>query len=184
MYKILPSKCLTWRAKNLYSKTQTREYSARTHIRTRKKMLCRRRFWIGIEIFRMKDVSEWHLSTFRHRTGQVWFVIICLISLFDYIRLPLQEIKQDVETPVCMNEILSPMSIDKSLIENDANVSIITVDDQATSVASPSTSTKRFAVRDNLEKFFECEEYRGDILVCVKCFFYRFFEFFLEIGRR
>lgn len=81
----------------------------------------------------------------------------------------MQEIKQDIETPVCMNEILSPMSIDKSLIENDANVSIITVDDQTTAAnaASPPTSTKRFAIRDNLEKFFECEEYRGDILVCV-----------------
>lgn len=96
------------------------------------------------------------------------------IYQFDFLfylvdRLPLQEIKQDVETPVCMNEILSPMSIDKSLIENDANVSIITVDDQATAIANatPSTSTKRFAVRDNLEKFFECEEYRGDILVCI-----------------
>lgn len=71
-----------------------------------------------------------------------------------------------------MNEILSPMSIDKSLIENDANVSIITVDDQATAAAndSPPTSTKRFAVRDNLEKFFEVEEYREDILVCCERF--------------
>lgn len=81
--------------------------------------------------------------------------------------MPLQEIKQDVETPVCMHEILSPMSIDKSLIENDANVSIITVDDQTATVdaALLSTSSKRFAVKDNLEKFFEVEEYRDDILV-------------------
>lgn len=103
---------------------------------------------------------------FKYILTLVWPILIVLFGLV-FIRLPLQEIKQDVETPVCMNEILSPMSIDKSLIENDANVSIITVDDQTTSVAnaSPSTSTKRFAVRDNLEKFFECEEYRGDILV-------------------
>lgn len=67
-----------------------------------------------------------------------------------------------------MSEILSPMSIDKSLIENDANVSIITVDDQTTineDVSLPTTSTKRFAIRDNLDKFFEVEEYRDDILV-------------------
>lgn len=73
-----------------------------------------------------------------------------------------------------MSEILSPMSIDKSLIENDTNVSIITVDGQTTSIAnaSPPTSTKRFAVRDNLEKFFEVEEYRGDILVSANGFFF------------
>lgn len=78
-----------------------------------------------------------------------------------------------------MSEILSPMSIDKSLIENDTNVSIITVDDQATTnddVSLPTTSTKRFAVKDNLDKFFEVEEYRDDILVSesnkyVKVFF-------------
>ncbi|XP_055309807.1 G2/mitotic-specific cyclin-A [Sitodiplosis mosellana] len=86
---------------------------------------------------------------------------------FTGIRLPLQEIKQDAETPVCMHEILSPMSIDKSLIENDANVSIITVDDQTTiadASAIPSTSAKRFGLKDDLEKFFEVEEYRDDIL--------------------
>lgn len=66
-----------------------------------------------------------------------------------------------------MHEILSPMSIDKSLIENDANVSILTVDDQSVSadIGHPSTSSKRFAIKDDLEKFFEVEEYRGDILV-------------------
>lgn len=82
-------------------------------------------------------------------------------------RLPLQEIKQDIETPGYMHEILSPMSIDKSLLENDANVSIITVDDQTVSAdaALPSTSAKRFGVKDDLEKFFEVEEYRDDILV-------------------
>lgn len=91
-----------------------------------------------------------------------------------FFRLPLQEIKQD-ETPVCMHEILSPMSIDKSLIENDANVSIITVDDQtANADALPSTSAKRFAAKDDLEKFFEVEEYRDDILVS-KTFPERFF---------
>lgn len=80
-------------------------------------------------------------------------------------RLPLQEIKQD-ETPVCMHEILSPMSIDKSMIDNDANVSIITVDDQIVSADSLSTSSlKRFAAKDDLDKFFEVEEYRDDILV-------------------
>lgn len=89
----------------------------------------------------------------------------------------MQEIKQDAETSVCMSEILSPMSIDKSLIENDANVSIITVDDQTTSgedVSLPTTSTKRFAVRENLEKFFEVEEYRDDILVS------RFYRFYIQ----
>lgn len=90
------------------------------------------------------------------------------MPFFYFNRLPLQEIKQDAETPICMSEILSPMSIDKSLIENDANVSIITVDDHATTsedVSLSSTSTKRFAVKDNLERFFEVEEYRDDILV-------------------
>lgn len=85
-------------------------------------------------------------------------------------RLPLQEIKQD-ETPVCMHEILSPMSIDKSLIENDANVSILTVDDQAVvgaDISLPGTSSKRFGAKDDLEKFFEVDEYREDILVSTK----------------
>lgn len=78
------------------------------------------------------------------------------------------------------------MSIDKSLIENDSNVSIITVDDQTAAVVSPSTSTKRFAVRDNLEKFFEVEEYRGDILVSVMptiCLFF-FFNSFVKLNVR
>lgn len=79
----------------------------------------------------------------------------------------MQEIKQDIETPVCMQDILSPMSIDKSLIENDANVSIITVDDQTVAgiEAVPSSSSKRFSVKCDLDKFFEVEEYRDDILV-------------------
>ncbi|XP_031619433.1 cyclin-A1-like [Contarinia nasturtii] len=82
-------------------------------------------------------------------------------------RLPLQEIKQDVETPVCMQDILSPMSIDKSLIENEANASILTVDDEmidANTTALSTKSSKRFASKDDLEKFFEVEEYRDDIL--------------------
>lgn len=67
-----------------------------------------------------------------------------------------------------MHEILSPMSIDKSLIESDANVSIITVDDQTAS------ASKRFAAKDDLERFFEVEEYRDDILVrfLFFCFFF------------
>lgn len=66
-----------------------------------------------------------------------------------------------------MHDILSPMSIDKSLIENDANVSIITVDDQTADcdTALATTSAKRFAAKDDLEKFFEVEDYRDDILV-------------------
>lgn len=92
-----------------------------------------------------------------------WFcrLIKCIHSR-KLFRLPLQEIKQD-ETPVCLHDILSPMSIDKSLIENDANVSIITVDDQTTE--EPAASAKRFAAKDDLEKFFEVEDYRDDILV-------------------
>lgn len=79
----------------------------------------------------------------------------------------MQEIKQDIETPVCMQDILSPMSIDKSLIENDANVSIITVDDHTASIIDtvPSSSSKRFSAKCDLDKFFEVEEYRADILV-------------------
>lgn len=85
----------------------------------------------------------------------------------------MQELKPDTDTPVCMQDILSPMSIDKSLIENDANVSIITVDDQSVVGldAVPSSSSKRFSAKCDLEKFFEVEEYRDDILVSMLVFF-------------
>lgn len=72
-------------------------------------------------------------------------------------RLPLQELKQDVETPMCLREILSPMSIDKSTIDSEANNSLL--NDTPTIC-----DTSIVSVKDDMDKFFEVEEYRSDIL--------------------
>lgn len=69
----------------------------------------------------------------------------------------MQELKQDVETPLYVREILSPMSVDKSAVGNE---SLLVVDDLQASAGS--TSTRRF--KEDLDKFFEIEEYRDDIL--------------------
>lgn len=66
---------------------------------------------------------------------------------------------------MCVREILSPMSIDKSMVDSDANISLMTdIDAAQNSVIVPNTSTKRFALKEDIEKFFEVEEYRDDIL--------------------
>lgn len=61
---------------------------------------------------------------------------------------------------MCVREILSPMSIDKSMNDVEGNVSLL--DDSQLNVAS--TSSRRFNLKDDLDKFFEVEEYRDDIL--------------------
>lgn len=58
---------------------------------------------------------------------------------------------------MCMRDILSPMSIDKSIAESDLS---LMVDESNVSI----TSTKRFSWKNDLDKFFEVEEYRDDIL--------------------
>lgn len=75
-------------------------------------------------------------------------------------RQPLQEIHQDVESPMCIREILSPMSIDRSLLENEANAS----DTNQKASASLQTTSSRFSIKVELDKFFEVDEYRQDIL--------------------
>lgn len=120
-------------------------------------------------MFNKNNLNSIHFSIKKKFMNEILFFFV--ISVFQIShRLPLQEIRQDAETSVCMQDILSPMSIDKSLIENDGNVSLLTVDDQATdanSSALSTTSSKRFAAKDDLEKFFEVEDYRDDILVSI-----------------
>lgn len=71
----------------------------------------------------------------------------------------MQEIHQDVDTPSCVREILSPMSIDKSLLE------INTVTDAETEVAVQQLAIdRRLAAKVELDHFFEVDEYRQDIL--------------------
>lgn len=60
---------------------------------------------------------------------------------FFFSRQPLQELPNDVETPFSVSDMISPMSIEKSIIEE------------------PSKSVSNFR-----ERFFEVEEYQGDIL--------------------
>lgn len=74
-------------------------------------------------------------------------------------RQPLQEIKPDVETPICVREILSPMSIDKSLLENEANALVATA-----GIANNQLASGRFPNKVDNDKFFEVDEYREDIL--------------------
>lgn len=82
----------------------------------------------------------------------------------------MQEIPQDalLETPLCVRELLSPMSVDKSVI-----------DDAAASGTSCTTTnsmngtqlTKAEAVekqKTQIERCFELEEYRDDILEYMK----------------
>lgn len=74
-------------------------------------------------------------------------------------RQPLQEIHQDAETPSCVREILSPMSVDKSMLESGA-----ATDADREAAVQQLAIDQRLAVKAELDHFFEVDEYRQDIL--------------------
>lgn len=61
---------------------------------------------------------------------------------------------------MCIREVLSPMSIDRSVMDNDANAS--SIDETSSTVLQ--TTSGRLTIKAELDKFFEVDEYRQDIL--------------------
>lgn len=102
-----------------------------------------------------KKISEPALNINQKKRKKKTYQNFALFFAFEFSsRQPLQEIPHDSETPICMRDILSPMSIDKSIAESELSLM----------VHEPNVSTKRFSWKNDLDKFFEIEEYRDDIL--------------------
>lgn len=72
-------------------------------------------------------------------------------------RHPLQEIKDDcLETPMSVGDLMSPMSIDKSVIEQQINMSTV------------ASADNTLLVKSERERFYDIEEYQHDILTYLK----------------